>query len=94
MKVLGKGILDDFIKRHADARLKISAWLLEAEEAMWNTPNDIKTRYVNASFLSGNRVIFNIKSNDYRLETKIDYQRQTVLIKRIGTHTEYDRWDF
>lgn len=93
MKIVGKGILYDFIKSHADARTKISAWLLEAEEAMWNTPNDIKERYVHASFLGGNRVIFNIKGNAYRLEVKINYQHQTVLIKRIGTHAEYAKWD-
>jgi mRNA interferase HigB len=43
--------------------------------------------------LSGNRVIFNLKGNRYRLEVKISYQTGVVLIKRAGTHAEYSRWD-
>lgn len=94
MKVLGQAILGDFCNNRKDAAFQIHAWLAEAKEAEWATPSDIKARYVNASFLSGNRVIFNIKGNKYRLDTKIYYQRQTIIVKRIGTHAEYNRWKF
>lgn len=94
MKVLGKKILSEFIKNHADTASQVSGWLAEAEEAEWNTPNDIKARYVHTSFLSENRVIFNIKGNKYRIEAKINYQHQILLVKRIGTHAEYDKWNF
>ena len=39
------------------------------------------------------RVVFNIKGNDYRLVTAIDYARQAVFIKWIGTQAEYDEID-
>jgi mRNA interferase HigB len=94
MKVLGQAILMDYSNNHADVASQISAWITEAKEAKWTTPNDVKLRYVNASFLSDNRVIFNIKGNKYRLDTKIYYQRQIVIVKRIGTHGEYDKWKF
>jgi mRNA interferase HigB len=38
-------------------------------------------------------VVFNIKGNDYRLVTAIDYTRRTVFIKWLGPHAEYDRID-
>lgn len=94
MKVIGKRILFEFSKSHADVASQVSAWLAEAEEAEWSTPNDVKTRYVHASFLSDNRVVFNIKGNKYRIDTKINYQHQIVLVKRIGTHSEYSKWRF
>ena len=94
MKVVGRRRLERFRQRHADARSQIDAWLHEAEEAEWETPNDIKARYADASFLPDNRVIFNLKGNNYRLDTKVNYKNRTVLIKRIGTHAEYDKWTF
>jgi mRNA interferase HigB len=37
--------------------------------------------------------MFNIKGNDYRLVTAIDYRRRMVFIKWIGSHQEYDKID-
>ncbi len=94
MIVVGKEILEEFKRVHADARPQLDAWLAEAEDADWETPNDIKQRFSSASFLANSRVIFNIKGNTYRLDVKIAYQMKVVLIKRIGTHAEYDKWTF
>ena len=92
MRIVGKQNLDNFCRRHSNARSQISSWIYEVEDADWKTPNDIKARYSSASFLSDNRVIFNIKGNDYRLETKINYKNKLVLIMRIGTHAQYSKW--
>ena len=94
MKVLGLAILHEFCKSHADCVAQIQAWITEAKEAKWNMPSDIRARYVNASFLPKNRVIFNIKGNSYRLDTKVYYERQIIIVKRIGTHSEYNKWKF
>ena len=94
MQLIGLPILYQFIEKHNDCGQQISAWIAETREAEWNTPNDIKSRYVNASFLPDNRVVFNIKGNKYRVDTKIYYLHQMVIVKRIGTHDEYDGWRF
>ena len=94
MKVVGKKALEDFKQRHADARSQVDAWLCEVEEAEWQSSHDIKARYPTASFLPDNRVVFNLKGNNYRLDVKVSYENQVVLIKRIGTHAEYDHWTF
>lgn len=92
MKIVGLKILDDFMKRHADIRSQLSAWLYEVEAADWSSPNEIKKRYVHASFLKDNHVIFNIKGNNYRLEAKVSYKLKVVRVKRIGTHADYSKW--
>ncbi len=94
MKVIRLPILYKFCESHVDCPQQIATWIAEVEETVWATPNDIKARYASASFLVDNRVVFNIKGNRYRLDAKVYYQRQIVMVKRIGTHAEYDGWRF
>ena len=44
-------------------------------------------------FVSGERVVFNIKGNDYRLVVAINYHYQILLTIWLGTHQEYDKID-
>ena len=44
-----------------------------------------------ASVLPNNRIVFNIKGNDYRLVTAINYDFGIVYIRFIGAHKEYDK---
>ena len=60
----------------------------------WKTPQDIKARYRSADFLPGNRVIFNIKGNHYRLVLKVMYQNGIAIIEWVGTHADYARQKF
>ncbi|HEX7371144.1 MAG TPA: type II toxin-antitoxin system HigB family toxin, partial [Rhodanobacteraceae bacterium] len=53
----------------------------------------IKRRYASASFIGRNRVVFNIKGNDYRLIVAVAYRFQAIYIKFAGTHAQYDRVD-
>ncbi len=91
MHVISRKTIDAFIKQHADARDALLAWHHEAQQADWQTPHDIKQRYPKASFLADNTVIFNIKSNHYRLTVRIAYKVKTVYIERIETHAEYSK---
>jgi mRNA interferase HigB len=92
--VVGRLILERFVEAHAEVGPVVDTWVREATVATWQAPADIKARYGSASFLGGNRVVFNLKGNKYRLDTEIAYQTGVVLVKRIGTHTEFDRWTF
>jgi len=59
----------------------------------WKTPSDVKKSYANASILKNGRIVFNIKGNSYRLIVRINYEKQWVFIRFIGTHSEYDKID-
>lgn len=93
MKVIAVSSLRGFWERHPDSEQSLKAWYDEAKHASWSTPQDIKNHYASASFVSGNRVVFNIKGNDYRLVVAIAYRFQAIYIKFIGTHAEYSRID-
>ncbi len=94
MQLVNTPILEALKASHADARGALDAWRAEVEQATWSTPQDIKDRYATASFLSGNRVIFNIKGNSYRLAVKVRFQNGIVMIEWGGTHAEYDKKNF
>jgi len=92
MRLIGKKILFDFKNKHADARPQIESWEAEVEEAEWDAPHELKKRYPKASLVKNNQVIFNICRNKYRLLTQINYKSKIVLVRKIGTHKEYDKW--
>jgi len=54
---------------------------------------EIKRRYATASVIDAERVVFNIGGNMYRLIVKIGFGGQTVFVKFVGTHREYDDVD-
>ncbi len=93
MKLLGKKLLHDFKEKHADARSQIDSWRADVEEAQWNTPHDITNRYRKASLVKDHHVVFNLCRNKYRLLVQVSYQNKIVLIKKVGTHKEYDSWE-
>ncbi|MBE8596864.1 type II toxin-antitoxin system HigB family toxin [Xenorhabdus sp. BG5] len=92
MKIMGKKEIVSFWKKHNQAKGALNAWITEVESASWSSPQDIKNRFSTASFLPDNRVVFNIKGNDYRLAVQVRYINGIVKIERIGTHAEYDKW--
>ena len=49
--------------------------------------------YANASIVTAERIVFNIKGNSYRLAVSVDFQKKIVWTKWIGTHRDYDRID-
>lgn len=93
MRVIAKKTLRDFWSLHADSEQQLKAWYEEAESGNWKNTQDIKLLYPSASFVSGNRVVFNIKGNSYRLIVKINYDYGIIWIRFIGTHAEYDKID-
>ena len=92
MKIVGRNILEDLKKRHADVQSSVDAWVAEVGAAKWQTSYDIKRRFATASFLAGNEVIFNLKGNRYRLKVQVSYRNQMVMVLRAGTHSEYLKW--
>lgn len=93
MRIIALGTLKHFWLKHADAMEYLSAWYAIASRSNWSSPSDATSAYRHASFVAGNRVIFNIKGNDYRLVVAMHYNRQIAYIRFVGTHRQYDQID-
>lgn len=92
-RIIAKRTLSEFWVKHANSEQYLKTWHETAKNSKWNSPNDVKNTYVNASILKNNRVVFNIKGNSYRLIVKFNYLKQWAFIRFIGTHAEYDKID-
>ncbi len=92
MRVIAKSTLRGFWERHPDSEGPLLAWFREAENEDWDSPAKVKQRYRSASFV-GDRVVFNIKGNAYRLVVRINYPFRIVYVRFVGTHKEYDAID-
>ena len=69
----------------------LAAWYHEVARATWRNSADVKKSYSTASIVGEERVVFNIKGNSYRLVAAVDFGRQTVFVKWIGSHEDYDK---
>ena len=93
MRIISRAPLRDFSDRHPHARQPLEAWYGRVRHATWKSPADVKSDYSTADILPDQRIVFNIGGNNYRLVVRINYQRQAVYVRFIGTHAEYDRID-
>ena len=92
-RIVAKRTIREFWEKHSDSKEYLQTWYQTAKAAEWKTPNDIKEFYATLSILKNSRVVFNIKGNDYRLVAKINYSKQWLFIRFVGTHEEYDKID-
>lgn len=87
MTIIGLDKLNRFSKNHADAGKSIATWIKITERSSWRKKQDV----LKAKMIKNNRARFEIVHNTYRLIVFINYDAQLVVIRFIGTHTEYDR---
>ncbi len=92
MRIIARKRLKDFCQRPGceDAKIPLQEWFTEVRKANWKTPNDVKRIFGSASIIANSRVVFNIKGNEYRLVVAVDYKRQIIYIRFVGTHKQYD----
>ena len=78
---------------HPDVASSLRAWNKLAKSAVWANLVEVRATFPTAD-LVGDKTVFNVKGNHYRLITRIVFERQTVLILALLTHAEYDkgRW--
>jgi mRNA interferase HigB len=93
MRIIAIRALREFWERHPQAEMPLRGWYAEVSNADWRTPAEIKAAHRSASFLANNRVVFNIKGNDFRLVVAVHYQQGLMYVRFVGTHAEYDAID-
>ena len=99
MRTIARRTLREFVAGRAGHRdqpaLKaaLDAWFVEVRKAEWDSTADVKRLYATARIVSADRIVFNIKSNDYRLVVSVAFDKAIVWIEWIGTRRDYDRID-
>lgn len=93
MRIIAKSTLREFWEKHKDAEIPLKTWYKIVEKQSWKNIHDIKHVFGSVSIIANNRVVFNIKGNNYRLIAYIVFKVQKVFIRFIGTHKQYDKID-
>ena len=95
MRVLRQNALAKPLQRHPDARAWVRRWIAVVESANWQSIDEVREDYPSAD---GVKVaselvvtVFNVKGNEYRLLTYVDYAAQFVQVLELLTHAEYDK---
>lgn len=88
VRVIAKSTLREYWEKHNIVEQALLTSYNESKKADWSNFNEVKLDYPSARIVGNNRIIFNIKGNDYKLIVKVNFEFKTFWIRFIGTHAE------
>ena len=90
MHVIGRKVLEDFGRKHAQAKKPLDAWYTVTKDAAWASLVEVRRIYPATDYVNG-WTVFNISGNKYRLIARINYKVRVVDIDSVCTHAEYTK---
>lgn len=91
MNIITKRTILFYINKYPVAKTALLTWFKEFSFAKFDSYNDLKETYGNASIVANHRIIFNIKGNDFQLIISVNFRTQAAYVIWFGTHKEYDK---
>jgi len=93
VKILVKKTILYYTQKFPSSENALLIWFNEFSRLKFKNLNELKNVYGNASIVGNNRVVFNIKGNDFRLIVSINFLQMACYVIWFGTHKEYDKID-
>ncbi len=93
MKLISNKALRDFSETHPAAEMPLQNFRLLGEKGRFNSFADLKTTFGSVDKV-GERFVFHIGGNKYRLIAAIAFAPQLLCVKAVLTHAEYDKGDW
>jgi mRNA interferase HigB len=90
MHLISRKRLKEAAQKHSDLAAPLDAWYRIAKKAKWTSLADIRNTWASTDSVE-QYTVFNIKGNDYRLITEINFRTGRVFIRHVLAHAEYDR---
>ena len=90
MRIIAKGRLMALATGYGDCLPQVAAWYSIAKAAQWQNLAEVRQTFRSADVV-GDKTVFNIKGNDYRLIVHIRYEAGIIYIKDLLTHADYDK---
>jgi mRNA interferase HigB len=91
MKILVRKTILFYTKKYPIANTQLLVWYKEFSKLEFSNFNELKKVYGNASIVNNNRIVFNIKGNDFRLIVSVNFSQMACYVIWFGTHKEYDK---
>ncbi|MCH5599566.1 type II toxin-antitoxin system HigB family toxin [Niabella ginsengisoli] len=93
MRIITYARIREFSKKYADSDIALRDWYTQTKSSNWKSFGEMKTTFNSVDAVGNKRYVFNIRGNRYQVVAIVLFQIQTVYIRFIGTHGEYDRID-
>jgi mRNA interferase HigB len=93
VRIVSERKLRDFAERFPRAKSPLRSWKTAVKSSSWKDPADLKGTLGATDFV-GDKTIFDIGGNKFRLIAFVHYGRQIVFVKHVLTHAEYDKGDW
>lgn len=91
MHIISKPILRRFWTRHPKSQAPLEQWHTALSHTHATSFAALKQTFNSADWVNG-YVIFDIGGNKWRVICTVVFRSQTVYIKHVLTHKEYDQW--
>ena len=93
MHVISKKKLRGFWKQHPESKRPLEAWFKIVRASRYQTFHELKRTFPKADKV-GDRIVFDIGGNKYRLVAVIHFNRLKVYVRHVLTHQEYDKGEW
>ncbi|QUS39437.1 type II toxin-antitoxin system HigB family toxin [Tardiphaga alba] len=93
MRIISWNVLAAYARSHPETASPLMRWRTLVRASVWTSMDDVRSAAPAAKVLNGERVRFEVAGGNFRLIAALDFHRQMVFVKFIGTHAEYDRID-
>lgn len=93
MNIINRRTIIYYTEQYPQAKTQLLVWYNEMLKQKFSNFNELKRVYGSASIVNNQRVVFNIKGNDYRLVVSINFRHYACYTIWFGTHNEYDEID-
>ncbi|MDP2432956.1 MAG: type II toxin-antitoxin system HigB family toxin [Pseudomonadota bacterium] len=90
MKLISNKALREFAGIHPDADEPLQAWRRLVERGSFQTFAELRATFASVDKV-GDRYVFNIGGNKYRLIASMAFSAQMVWVKAVLTHADYDK---
>lgn len=90
MHVISRRALQSFWEKHPESEGSLKAWFKIIKLSEYQGFNDLKKTFGSIDKV-GDKYVFNIGGNKYRLVTAIHFNTGRVYVRAVLTHKEYDK---
>jgi mRNA interferase HigB len=93
MRIYSLSTLKKYWLKHPRVENNLKHWHKKILSKEYHSLRDIIADFSKADAVGNDRIVFNIKGNDYRLIARFNFDYQLCYVKFIDTHAEYDKVD-
>lgn len=93
LRIVSEKALREFAEKHSDAVAALLTWRKIVRQADWKNGAEVKATFPNSDMV-GDKTVFDIALNRFRLIVFISFRTRKVFIKAILTHKQYDKGEW